>query len=417
MTLQANNTVRFGGSRSFEMQSGNLVFESGASMIVEAGSQLNFTGATVLAPGHLIAEGGTLLLAKDGGAAGNQFGAAAARLTISSGGVVNYGQSHQVQDGTGLNINNGTINLLGFSDTIGALSMSGGARINGPGEIGLVVANGAFIQILDGVPAAASSDLSIDGQLTVQVPAFGRFDLTGATRQRVGATASGITKTGGGALHLADMNINTLLPQQGRTSLDGAGYRLHNVRFVSIPRDIVNQPTAQVDISNDALAIDYTGASPLTAVQEDIRFARNGGLWDRNGFNSVLLIPGDQRFGIGYAEAAAVISPAGGQFLGEAVDGTTVLVRYTLLGDANLSGGVDVNDFSRLAANFNRPATWATGDFTHDDFTNITDFALLAGNFNQSLPADLPRQSIPEPAALAGATFVIILLQKRNRKC
>jgi hypothetical protein len=66
------------------------------------------------------------------------------------------------------------------------------------------------------------------------------------------------------------------------------------------------------------------------------------------------------------------------------------LLRHTRLGDANLSGATDINDFSRLAANFNQNGYWATGDLNYDFGTNITDFAILAANFNQSLSSAAP---------------------------
>lgn len=419
MTLQANNTVRFAGLHTVAMKTGNLVFEPGSSMVVEGGTALDFSGASVLTPGHLIVEGGTLILGKDGGNAGNQFGASAARLTIHPGGVVNYARSHQVQDGTGVNIDGGTINLSGFVETYGALSLSGGARINGPGEVGLVVGSGGFIQVLDTSGPLISADLAVDGQLTIQVPAIGLLSATGAVRQGAGALDSGITKTGAGELQVGDLNIGSALLQGGEVALNGANFRLHNMRSLAITRDAANQPTARLDLSNDAVSVDYAGASPLAALQADILFARNGGLWNRNGITSDLLTPNDPDHAIGFAEASAVLGPAGGAFLGEMVDGSTVLVRYTLLGDADLSGVVNVDDFGRLAANFNQVATWSSGDFNYNGVANIDDFGLLASHFNQVLaaPAHGRGSAIPEPAgALLGLAILAICPSPRRRR-
>ena len=54
----------------------------------------------------------------------------------------------------------------------------------------------------------------------------------------------------------------------------------------------------------------------------------------------------------------------GGTFGNQSADGTAVLIRYTLSGDSNLSGNVDLTDFTFLAANFNKPsgAQWIEGD-------------------------------------------------------
>lgn len=56
-------------------------------------------------------------------------------------------------------------------------------------------------------------------------------------------------------------------------------------------------------------------------------------------------------------------------------------------GDTNLDRTVNIADFSRLAANFNRAGTsWLQGNFNYDTTINIADFSLLAGNFNRGVP-------------------------------
>jgi hypothetical protein len=64
------------------------------------------------------------------------------------------------------------------------------------------------------------------------------------------------------------------------------------------------------------------------------------------------------------------------------VDDTAVLVKYTYYGDANLSGGVTLQDFNRLAANFGgSPRRWVHGDFDFDASVTLPDFNRLAENF------------------------------------
>ena len=101
--------------------------------------------------------------------------------------------------------------------------------------------------------------------------------------------------------------------------------------------------------------------------------------------------------------------------MAQSVDSTTILVRYTLMGDADLDRTVGIGDFSLLAANFNAPATrWYRGDFDYNGTTDIGDFSLLAGNFNNSIPTDLPgRTSVPEPAG--GLLIVAAALARRRR--
>jgi hypothetical protein len=93
--------------------------------------------------------------------------------------------------------------------------------------------------------------------------------------------------------------------------------------------------------------------------------------------------------GLGYGEASAVLSPTGGTFEGQAVDGTAVLVRYTVLGDASLDGRVNFSDLLALARHYNATvATWTEGDFNYDGLVNFADLLTLARNYNAAVPAE-----------------------------
>src|SRR5205085_6832188 len=101
-----------------------------------------------------------------------------------------------------------------------------------------------------------------------------------------------------------------------------------------------------------------------------------------------------------------------------------VHVAPALYGDADLSGRVDLTDFTFLASNFNKQsgATWNSGDFNYDDKVDLTDFTLLASNFNQTLPADAGSANsfgnvlVREPSALAVLAAARVLLSWRQRR-
>jgi hypothetical protein len=151
--------------------------------------------------------------------------------------------------------------------------------------------------------------------------------------------------------------------------------------------------------------LDYTAAAtPFAQVKADIISGYAGGAWNGPGINSTAAA-GTPRTAVGYGEASTVLSATGGVFAGVNVDGTAVLVRYTLAGDANISGIVDIGDFAKLAAKFNQPGEWTDGDSNYDGIIDIGDFSLLASNFNQTLASELPRGSstasiAPQQAAL-----------------
>jgi hypothetical protein len=111
---------------------------------------------------------------------------------------------------------------------------------------------------------------------------------------------------------------------------------------------------------------------------------------------------GNAAAGVGYGEGSAVLGLSGTQTAswgGETVDATSVLARYTLLGDATLDGAVDFNDLVKLAQNYNTASgveAWGSGDFTYDGNVDFNDLVKLAQNYNQALPAG------PVPGAAAG---------------
>jgi hypothetical protein len=93
--------------------------------------------------------------------------------------------------------------------------------------------------------------------------------------------------------------------------------------------------------------------------------------------------------------------------MGTNVDATTVLARYTLLGDATLDGTVNFNDLVNLAQNYNvvdGSRTWYNGDFTYDGKVDFNDLVKLAQVYNTSLPTDpVPGAPIGFGADLAAA--------------
>ena len=103
--------------------------------------------------------------------------------------------------------------------------------------------------------------------------------------------------------------------------------------------------------------IDYTGASPLLPqIFNYLKSGYNAGDWRGFGINSksahlASLTP--HPTALGYAEASAL---ALGTFDGQSIDGSTIVIRYTWSGDANLDGLVNALDFNALATNFGSSA-------------------------------------------------------------
>ncbi len=149
-------------------------------------------------------------------------------------------------------------------------------------------------------------------------------------------------------------------------------------------------PTGKLDLKNNALVIDYA-ASPVAIISAQIAYAFNGGAWDRAGITSSLA---DGAHGVGYAEASALASvPA---IFGN-VDSTSLLLRYTILGDADLNGRVDFSDLLKLAQNYeSNGAYWYQGDFTYDSSVDFGDLLVLAQHYGSSLLSAGQLQSLAE---------------------
>ena len=169
-----------------------------------------------------------------------------------------------------------------------------------------------------------------------------------------------------------------------------------------------------LNLNDQDMIIDYAGGSPLETIQAKIISGYNNGSWNGSGINSASAAsidsqPGAHVVALGYAEASAL---GVNSFSGQSVDSTSILIRYTLTGDADLSGTVDTLDFNLLAANFGASgARWDLGDFTYDGTIDTLDFNHLALNFGQQMAGPL---LIPEPAGITALCLAGLLATRRR---
>jgi autotransporter-associated beta strand protein len=191
-----------------------------------------------------------------------------------------------------------------------------------------------------------------------------------------------------------------------------------------------------LDLATNALIVDHSPAATnaLQSVRNLIIEGFHGGDWLGAGaITSTDAAASPASRGIGYALGTE--AGPGGTFLGQPADASSVLARYTLLGDADLSGTVDFNDLARLAQHYNtnlaqtsNQSWWYSGDFTYDGQVNFDDLTRLAQNYNAALPAeasftpdfagDLTRAfaSVPEPSVTVFATFAGLIYILRRRQ-
>jgi hypothetical protein len=86
---------------------------------------------------------------------------------------------------------------------------------------------------------------------------------------------------------------------------------------------------------------------------------------------------------IGVATAGNIFGISGSQtgtFAGQTVDPSDVLVKFTYVGDANLDGKVNIDDYGRIDSNVGQSGLvfgWYAGDFNLDGKINIDDYGLI----------------------------------------
>jgi beta-glucanase (GH16 family) len=229
-----------------------------------------------------------------------------------------------------------------------------------------------------------------------------------------GAAGTTLTKAGAGTVQLKNLRGGALAVNAGTAQIiPGNGNN-----GASKVEALTVAPAATLDLTDSAAVIDYSSSTPLDSIRSSIANGYAGGSWTGAGLTSSLAaaVAADasnvHKTALGYAEASALGVT---DFFGQDVDATAVLVRYTLVGDANLDGSVSLADFNALAANFGSAnRQWFEGDFNFDGSVNLSDFNLLAVNFGLSVPASEAFSSVPEPAAIS-CLFVAALFATRRQ--
>jgi hypothetical protein len=330
--------------------------------------------------------------------------------------------------GTITNNAGGKIRLTGtstvnFYDTIAnnpgaAIEVPAGATANFLANVtgGGAVTNAGTITFVTGTANAlgeitGGGALSVSDAATLSTPRF--------TQGALNLISTGAT----GAV----LNVNPAL-SSGSTS---------KVTSLNITGDSV--PQARLDLANTNLVIDYAGGggpSPLLTTRAQLRAGYNNGAWNgTTGITSSSAAAAPQT-ALGYGDASTALGLSGtttANWNGQTVDASSVLIGYTLAGDANLDRAVNFTDLVALAQNYNvldGSRVWSQGDFSYDGNVDFTDLVKLAQNYNQSLPAapipgasaafneDLAKAfaQVPEPSTTALLAFTAISFAGSRRR-
>ena len=403
---------------SFLSHTGSVLARSGGSVVFTKsitnadGQRVTLAGGTVSAPSIANAKGGLITgsgdvsadLVNDGDMTFNGptrlFGA----LTNNAGGTVTARNSQVLVFGPA--INTGTIRAVSGGSVVfdGGVSEKGTAGAAVPGAPA-------------GAPAVGTGQLLVDAGGSV---------VTNYVRQ----SAVSLAGNAGDPASYGRLSI--------RRRADGGDTSV--LSSLTFQADATGAPLGRLDLADTAMILDYPagGPSPLANVRALIARGYAGGTWAGNGITSSEAAGRPADRALGFAEATDVLSASGGVFQGQSADASSVVVRYTLAGDAGLDGRVNFDDLLRLARHYNTTgpgATWSAGDFNYDQVVNFADLLTLARNYNGALPADpIPGAagdfatdlsaaaalaSVPEPGLLgvaAGAAGAMSLTRARRRR-
>ena len=146
-----------------------------------------------------------------------------------------------------------------------------------------------------------------------------------------------------------------------------------------------------VDVGKSGLVLDYEGASPLATIVDQIKSARAAG-WVGAGIGSSSAY-GDASAAVAVAEASVLLAIGDGataEFMGQTVDGSSLIIRYTKAGDATLDGNVDFADLVKVAQNYGKTTgegSWSAGDFNYDGKVDFGDLVMVAQNYGGAIDA------------------------------
>jgi autotransporter-associated beta strand protein len=347
---------------------------------------LNINNAAAIGTGNLTIAGGTTI--------DNTSGSA---VTLSTNNAQVWNGNFTFGGSNALNMGTGAITL---TSSLTVTTNGSGALTVGPigqsGGSSQLTKAGSGTLVLNGNNTYTGGTNVTAGRLLIEPTGFA-----------TSALPTGMLSIGGsGTVQLAD-NVS-------------AGTALGSSNVVLTSLSLTGN--GRLDIGNNRIIIDYSSPAtdPIASIQT----------WIKNGFYGLpgpAIISSDvatddatsgHNYGIGYADGADGV--VAGLPSGE------IEIMFTLLGDANLDGTVNSEDFTQFSHNVGHAGMWDDGDFNYDGTVNSEDFTPFSTNLNESatdaasagdfISANRLDAQVPEPAALSMMAFAIASASIRRRR-
>jgi alpha-galactosidase len=318
--------------------------------------------------------------------------------------------------------------------TVGTLNFNNANtyQITGAGSLTLQATSGNAQIIVQAGTQEINLPTTIASNTTINVSTGAQLIIANPITIDSGA---GIVQTGGGSVvYQSIINVESnasmeftssatadtlVLPANAKASLQTGSQSVLSVNELSL-----NGGT--FDLGDNTLVINYpAGQSPIGGIKEALISGYHNGSWTGTGITSSAAMANSTYYGIGYADGSTDRgTPAGPD---------QIIVKYALLGDANLSGSVDFNDLLTVAQHWGTTGNdWAEGNFVNDPngLVDFADLLAVAENYRQPLTpaeaAELPPtlasewslalSEVPEPGtAVMGAAAIACMTLRRRR--
>lgn len=365
----------------------------------------------------------------DGVDAVADFGAAiSAPHTVYADTDVTVGTLHIDNANTYVLAGAGSLTLQTSSGNAQVVVGAGTQKINLP----LTIASDAVLDVATGATLKISDPVTVNAGKSVTQTGGGTVTYESNVTLQSGATLAVASSTSMHGLALAPSSLATLTAHTGSTP------KVLHVDSLSLS-GATNSWAGALDLSNNDLIVNHGSLSDLA---NQLKSGYNGGNW--NGAAGILSSAAqadpNHAHALAYATAASLFGLTGpdtATFDGQTVDASSLIVKYTLFGDANFDGKLNADDYILIDRGLAKGLSgWVNGDFNYDGVINQGDylqidrvFALQSGGtlspdllaqrtaqFGEAYVAQLV-SSVPEPAtpcllAVAGAT----LFGRRRRR-
>ena len=293
--------------------------------------------------------------------------------------------------------------------------------INGTGAAGITLetyVGNARIEVLAGAHTIAAP-VAVLRPLDLHVASGAKLTLAG----EVAAAGRVVTKTGGGAAEVRNVRAAGLAVDAGTVRVldDGSAASTSVLTNLAVAagatfdlrdNDLVLRSTAPGAFAGGA----YTGVSALLA---------DGRLMTTAGGDSLA----STGLGVALAADALGIGPTEtAEWSGQVVTGADTLVKYTYIGDTNLDGAIDADDYGTIDFAVLVPGAsgYYNGDFNFDGVINADDYGYIDFNILAQGPplttsgggaaAAGAVAAVPEPASIAGLGCAAATWMRRRRQ-